>query len=50
MTDDILQILYVRRHTDSITNNLFFETVLKYKPRNLKKETNHYMESRTQRF
>jgi hypothetical protein len=34
MTDDILQILYVRRHTVGITNNLFFEAVLKYKPVN----------------
>ena len=40
MADDILQILYVRRYTDSITNNLFFfffEAVLKYKPRKFKK-------------
>jgi hypothetical protein len=50
MADDILQIMYVRRHTDSITNNLFFEAVPKYKPRKFKKETSYYMEYRIHSF
>jgi hypothetical protein len=50
MADDILQILFVRRHTDSVISNMFFEDVLKYKPSKFKKETSHYMETRTHSF